>query len=262
MAIELKPLPPNTQRRSPFRPPVPVESSKCSHEGPGIGASAKPRIQGMATRASTAATGRPDDNPIFLPSSRPARVHGWPPQEHCELLRPAPRWRRPGPSVAFSRRWIRSKREEGPAQAPGRNPNREASGIWRHWPKRTTNVLRTLRFSLPGPPAPRSQDPRVCPGGLSKLVLELTNVSSTSDASVGSWDNKKTIFLAGASPSFWSIPRNSMKSPSGTQLTALHFQEIAVEASWKKLHTVLPKGKKVPKVKFRRNMRNVWRHCQ
>ena len=172
--VEFKPL-----LRSPFRPCVPVGSSKCSREPPGLGGPPEPRIQTLGMAASSWAKGRPDANPRCFPSSRPARHDRWapraarrirwPPKERCEPPRPAPGWRGPGPSVALSRRWIRPKRRAGPARAPGRN--RGASGIWSHWPTRTKKFLGTLQFSLPAPPAPRSQDPRVCPGGLSVLAL-------------------------------------------------------------------------------------------
>ena len=168
-----KPLLANTSCHSPFRPPLPVGSSKCSHERPWLGAcSTDPRIQG------TRATARPAKNPIFLPSSRPARGSRSPPEERCELPSNAPGWRRPGPSVAFSRCWIPSKSRAGPASAPGRKPNRGASGIWTNRPNgTTTNLHRTLRFSWPAPSAPRSQDPRVCPGGPSVLESSLSSLS-------------------------------------------------------------------------------------
>ena len=207
MPIELKPLLANTCR-SPSGPSVPVGSSKSSHERPWPGTSADPWIQGSATTtaASTPATGRPETNPIFLlPSSRPARHDRWPPEGCGEPPSNAPGWRPPDPSVVFSRCWIRPKSRAGPARAPGRN--RDASGI-------STLCPKDLRFSAPTPPAPRSQDPRVCPGGPSVLELWLTFFSSTSDALVGLWgDNLKTFVQVGATPSFW-IKRKSLPAPN------------------------------------------------
>ena len=267
--IQLKPLLANTRPCSPFWPPLPVGSSKCSHERPWLGASAGPRIKGSATTASasTGTTARPDNNSTFLPSSRPVRPCRWPPEERCELLWPAPRWRRPDPSVAFSRRWIRPKSRAGPARAPGRN--RSASGIWRHRPKEAANLHhRTLRFSLPAPSAPRTQDPRVCPGGLSALEHdELTNLSSTSDVLVGLWDNKTTIFPSWG-PSFWRNPLrapNSLHSISKESLLRHHgrncIQYIHMPIALA-IQTQREESAKSQIQEEHEKMRNMWRHCQ
>ena len=82
-----------------------------------------------------------------------------------------------------------------------------------HWPKWATILRGTLRPWLPAPSAPHTQDPRVCLGGPSVLVLDLTNFSSTSDALVGLWDNRKRFFRLGRlRPS--EVPRNPLGAPN------------------------------------------------
>ena len=228
--FDFKPLLANTWR-SPFRPRLSVGSSKCSHERPWLGEPADPRSQGKTVRSasSTRATTRPE---TLLHGQRTATcrqmLHGHVVQIHL---------------LHFLVAGFVQKAEQVQHAVRGG----------------TVRLQGSQRICQSGRPI-------CCPLD----QLHTPKIQGSVQEVFQCWNLNRVVFHVPqtrllATPSWGDSVFLKCQEIPFTQLTALYAQEIIVEPSWKKLHAVYtcqwhllmkPKGKKVPKVKFRRNMRN------